>query len=231
MYRLLLLILLLPMAVIAMEEQRIQSPQSIQEAVKSFLQQQAEQMKGEVELGVDSIDPRLRLTQCDGLLEAFWPKGGRRIGMVTVGLRCDGQAPWSIYVRGKLAVYESVAVAARPLGRGERLKVGDIDMQRLDVSRLSGGYHSRAQDVIGMEIRRSVRAGMVLDRSVVRPPLLVSRGDRVSITASNSRVQVSMEGKALGSGARGELIEVQNLSSRQKLEAEVVAPGVVRVRM
>lgn len=231
MARLLLLILLLPMAAVAMSEQQIQSPQSIQEAVRDFLQRQAEQLNGDVEVGVDSIDPRLRLVQCDGPLQAFWPKGGRRTGVVTVGLGCEGQASWSIYVRGKLIVYESVAVAARPLGRGERLKAGDIEMQRQDVSRLSGGYHNQAKDVIGMEVRRSIRAGMVLDRSVVRPALLVSRGDRVSITASNSRVLVSMEGKALDSGARGELIEVENLSSRQKLEAEVVAPGVVRVRM
>lgn len=229
MYRWLLLMLMLPTAVFASEQ--VQSPQSLREAVAEFLQQQASEIKGDVEVGVDAVDPRLRLAACDGSLEAFWPKGGRRMGIVTVGLRCLGQTSWSIYLRGRLTVYETVAVAARPLGRGERLSVGDIEMQRQDVSRLSGGYHNRARDVVGMEVKRSIRAGMVLDRSVVRPPLLVSRGERVSITASNSRVQVSMEGKALDSGARGELIQVENLSSRQKLEAEVVAPGVVRVRM
>ena len=130
-----------------------------------------------------------------------------------------------------MLVYETVAVAARPLSRGERLSAADIDLQRQDVSRLSGGYQNSVDEVVGMEVRRSVRAGMVLNRSVIRPPILVNRGERVSITAANGTVHVSMEGKALASGARGELIEVVNLSSRNKLEAEVIAPGVVRVRM
>jgi flagellar basal body P-ring formation protein FlgA len=231
MYRMILLLLLLPLSTLAAQAPQVQTPQSMRLAVTEFLQHSAEQMKAETEVSVDPIDPRLRLVLCDGALEAYWPKGGKRVGSVTVGLRCQGQVSWSIYLRARLAVYETVAVAARPLGRGERLSVGDIELQRQDVSRLSGGYRTRIQDVVGMEVRRSVRAGIVLDRSVVKPPILVSRGERVSITASSGVVQVSMDGKALDSGARGELIEVLNLSSRQKLEAEVIAPGVVRVRM
>lgn len=231
MYRLILLLLLVPLGAFAAAAPPVQTPQSMRQAVTQFLQQSAHQMRGETEVSVDPIDPRLRLAQCDGALEAFWPKGGKRAGNLTVGLRCQGQVSWSIYLRAKLAVYETVAVAARPLGRGERLSAADIELQRQNVSSLSGGYHTHIKDVVGMEVRRSVRAGIVLDRSVVKPPILVSRGERVTITASSGVVQVSMDGKALDSGARGELIEVVNLSSRQKLEAEVVAPGVVRVRM
>jgi flagellar basal body P-ring formation protein FlgA len=232
MYRLILLLLFVPISVLAVDTPRVQTPQSIRQAVEKFLQQQAVQMKGDIEVSVAPIDPRLRLASCDdGQMESFWPKGGRRMGNVSVGLRCHGPVSWSIYVRGRLLVYETVAVAARPLSRGERLSAADIDLQRQDVSRLSGGYQNSVDDVVGMEVRRSVRAGMVLNRSVVRPPILVNRGERVSITAANGTVHVSMEGKALASGARGELIEVVNLSSRNKLEAEVIAPGVVRVRM
>ncbi len=231
MYRLIVLLLFFPLAALAMDASQVQTPQSMRKAVSQFLQQQAMQNKGDTEVSVDPIDPRLRLAQCDGALEPFWPKGGKRAGNITVGLRCQGQVSWSIYLRARLAVYETVAVAARPLGRGERLSTADVELHRQDISNLRGGYHTRIKDVAGMEVRRSVRAGIVLDRSVVKPPILVNRGERVSITASSGVVQVSMDGKALDSGARGELIEVVNLSSKQKLEAVVVAPGVVRVRM
>ena len=43
--------------------------------------------------------------------------------------------------------------------------------------------------------------------------------------------EVVTQGEALRAGAKGEVIEVKNLSSRQVVEAEVVSPGVVRVRM
>lgn len=231
MRRMVMLLLLAPVIALAVETPQVQTPHSMRMAAEAFLQQQAAEMKGEVEVSVDPVDPRLRLANCDGQIEGFWPKGGRRVGSVSVGLRCLGPVSWSVYLRGKLEVFETVAVAARPLGRGERLSAADIELQRQDVSHLSGGYHSSLDAVVGMEVRRSVRAGMVLNRSVIRPPILVNRGERVSITAANGAVQVSMEGKALASGARGELIEVVNTSSKTKLEAEVVAPGMVRVRM
>ena len=40
-----------------------------------------------------------------------------------------------------------------------------------------------------------------------------------------------MAGEALQDGAKGEMIRVRNLSSRQELQGEVVAPGLVRVPM
>lgn len=99
------------------------------------------------------------------------------------------------------------------------------------MTRLSGGYFSSLDEVTGMEVRRSVRVGTVLNHSMVKAPILIKRGEKVSITAITGSVSVRMEGKALSAGARGDVIQVQNLSSGQRIEAVVVSPGVVQVRM
>ena len=57
----------------------------------------------------------------------------------------------------------------------------------------------------------------------------MARGDRVRIQVAVGRVVASTEGVAAEAGAVGERIVVQNLSSREKLVAEVVSPGVVRI--
>lgn len=226
-----LLVLMLPLTLAAAESREVQSLASLKEAASRFLEQEATQMQGEVEVSVGRLDPRLRLAPCDQPLSGFWPRGGRKLGNVTVGIRCEGTASWSIYVRAKLSVYETVVVASRPLDRGSSLSPADVELLREDVTRLTSGYYSRIDDIVGMEVRRSVRAGMVLNRSLVKAPILIKRNEKVSITARTGSVEVRMEGKALDAGARGELIEVLNLSSKQKIEAEVIAVGVVRVRM
>ena len=66
---------------------------------------------------------------------------------------------------------------------------------------------------------------------MVRAAIAVRRGERVSILATTAALQVRMEGEALSDGAIGEIIRVRNLSSRQEIEAQVVGPGQVQVRM
>jgi len=214
----------------AEQPEGIQSLASIKQAAKAFLSEQTATMDGEVEVSIGRLDPRLRLRQCAQPLNGFWPKGARKIGNVTVGIRCDGAQSWSIYTRGKVSVFDNVVVASRPLGRGGVLGAADVELRREDLTGLSGGYFSQVAEVTGMELRRSVRVGTVLNRSMLKAPVLIRRGEKVTITADNGSVAVRMEGKALSAGAKGDVITVQNLSSGQRVEAEVVAPGRVKVR-
>lgn len=227
----LLLCIALPAVGQTAPEREVEPLDSLREAARAFLESEAAQMQGEIEVSIGRIDPRLRLARCDRPIEGFWPRGGRKMGSVTVGVRCDGEVSWSIYVRAKLAVYETVVATSRPLNRGGRVAASDVELLREDVTRLSSGYYTRTEDVVGMEVRRSVRAGMVLNRSLVKAPIMIKRGETVVIIADTGSVQVRMEGKALDAGAKGEIIEVLNRSSKQRLEAEVVSPGVVQVRM
>lgn len=209
----------------------VQSLDSIREAANRFLEQEAATMKGEVEVSVGRLDSRLRLARCERPLTTFWPKGGRKMGNITVGVSCEGTVDWSIYVRASVAVFDEIVVAGRPLSRGSKVAPGDVELLRQDLTRLTSGYYSSLEEVVGMELRRPVRTGTVLSRSMLKQPILIRRGEKVSINAVTGSVRVRMEGKALESGARGELIQVENLSSGQKVEAEVIGPGVVRVRM
>ncbi|MGM0594022.1 MAG: flagellar basal body P-ring formation chaperone FlgA [Pseudomonadota bacterium] len=213
------------------EARSIQPLDSIREAARQFLEQEGERLSGEVEVAVGRIDSRLRLARCDQPLSTEWPKGGRQSGTVSIRVACRGEVNWSIYVQGTIAVYDQVVVASRPLSRGSMLRPGDVELRREDMTRLNRGYFSSVDEVVGMEARRSLRAGMVLSPSQIEPPIVIRRGEKVSIRAQTGVVEVEMEGKALADGARGELIPVENLSSGQKIEAEVVGPGIVQVRL
>jgi flagella basal body P-ring formation protein FlgA len=209
----------------------MQELESIRNAVQLFVEANVDTRLGEVEVTVGQLDSRLRLTQCELPLEAYFPNNVRPLGNITVGIRCEGVKPWSLMVQTRIQQFIDVVVAARPLGRNIILDTADMQLTRTDISRLNGGYYATLQEVRGMVLKRPVTAGTVFSTAMLQPAILIKRGEKVIISAETDSLQVRMEGVALQEGAKGELIEVKNLSSKQVIEAEVLSPGVVRVRM
>lgn len=209
-----------------------QSLEGIRAEVQAFLEQQtAEGYTNAPTVEVGSVDPRLRLPACTGPLEAFLPRGGRLVGHVTVGVRCAAPKAWTLYVQATVRPMAHVVVAGRALSRGVELGPDDVELQERDLSRLTGGYITDLDSVFGMKLRRSVRAGLPLNESLLQAPLAIRRGERVTILARSGELEVRMEGEATTDGAQGQVIRVRNLSSRREIEAVVVAPGLVEVRM
>jgi flagella basal body P-ring formation protein FlgA len=208
----------------------IQPLGSVRDAVARFLQEQTTNLSGSPRIEVGALDPRLRLALCEQPLEAFFPASARTQGNVTVGVRCSGSSPWSIYVPARVQVYDRVIVAARPLSRGSVLKAGDLDIAELDVTSLAGGYFSESQQAVGMSLRRNVQLGTALGPGLVELPKVIRRGERVQIVARVHGMQVTMDGEALEDGAKGDRIRVRNRSSKRNVEGLVAGPGIVEVR-
>lgn len=222
-----ILLTLLSLPVAAAE---LQSLDSIRRAAQLFIEAQLEEAPGESEVRVSALDSRLRLARCELPLRADLPSHATPLGKVTVAVRCDGARPWSLMVPVVVSRYAEVLVAARPLGRGHQLQPQDLRWSRADLSRLRG-YYRDLQALQGLMLRRNVKAGTVLTAVMVKPALLIHRGERVTIAAQGSGIAIRMEGEAMQAGARGALIKVRNLSSRRVIEAEVVSAGTVRVRL
>ena len=209
----------------------VQPLESIRDAVRLFAEANVDNTLGETVVKVGKLDRRLRLSKCEEPLEAYFPNNVKPLGNITVGIRCEGVKPWSLLVQTQIKQFIDVVVAARPLGRKLTLGSDDIKLLRTDISRLSSGYYGSLLEAKGMVLSRSVKAGTVLTTVMLKPAILIKRGEKVIIRAETGSIQVRMEGQALQAGAKGEMIEVKNLSSKQVIEAEVVSPGVVRVRM
>lgn len=169
-----------------------------------------------------ALDARLRLQRCDGVLEAFRPPGGRTTGNTTVGVRCTGSQRWKLYVPVRVEARAQVLVARRPLARGTRLDAADLVQAEHDLTSLPYGYFRDLAALTGRELRRPVGAGTVILPSMVAEPQLVRRGQTVVLSARQSGVQISMQGRALADGALQQRIRVENLSSGRVIE------GVVR---
>ena len=107
----------------------------------------------------------------------------------------------------------------------------DLKLAEQDVARLRRGYYHSVKQVLGKKMKRRLKEGGILEPSQLLVPHAVKRGSEVTILADTAVVQVRMSGKAVSNGAIGDLVKVVNHSSKRKIEARVVAPGVVKVAM
>lgn len=210
----------------------IQSHSSIQNAAESFmLDKVRENYDREAGVKTGHLDSRLRLAECNAPLEAFQPDGGRTLGNTTVGVRCTGSQPWTLYVPVKVSIQESVVVAARPLQKGSRLKQQDLKLVERDLAVLRSGYYSNILEVLGKQISRTVNMGTAITTQMVKDPLQIKRGQIIDLIAKTGGLHVQMKGKALASGSNGERIQVRNMSTERLIEGVVLSATTVLVNM
>lgn len=224
-----LLILLLFGATQSIAEQRVQSTNSIRQAAVNFLTSKVQQEQDRFDIKVASLDNRLRLPACPQDLDVFLQSGGIRNGSASIGVRCQGDKPWTVYTSAIIKHFENIVVLTRPLERGAVITPADLTMDIREVSRVNGHYFTALDQAVAKQAKRPMLAGTVLTDSLVDAVKLVKKGQHVTIIAKSSAIDIRMTGKALGNGSAGERVRVRNDKSRRIVEGIVAAPGVVRV--
>ena len=202
----------------------IQPLETLASTVHGFLTQR--HRGDEATVRVDPPDRRLRLALCTGPLEAFLPPGARGLGNTTVGVRCANPA-WTVYLSARVQVYDQVLVAARYLQRGAVLSGADLTRERRDLTTLHGGYLTDPQRALGLELRRSLQPGTVIAPRTLEAPLMVRRGEQVTLSTTLDGLVVTAAGTALGDGALGERLRVR--APGRVVEGTVIGPRQVDV--
>ena len=185
------------------------------------------------EISVSRLDPRLRLALCpEDAISAQLESPAVPVGRVTVRISCDSrETPWRLFVPATVDLFQQVVIATRPLQRDTVIGAADITLRERNLGQISGGYLLQPEQAIGMRVRRPITADAILSPNQLEQDEAVKRGDRVVITATNSRVAVRMPGEALESGSIGTQIRVRNTRSDRVVRARVTAPGQVEVSM
>jgi flagella basal body P-ring formation protein FlgA len=209
----------------------VQDHQSIQEAARRHVLKQLSNTREGVTLSVGRLDSRLQLARCKTPLKTFSPPGKRRSAKQTIGVRCSGEQPWTLYVPVTVRVQKMVLVASRGLPRGSIIGADDIRIEERDIKRLHRGYLSDPERVLGKTLKRTVQENSVILPGQVALPRAIKRGSEVVILGTSGALTVRMTGKALASGSKGDRIRVLNKSSKRKVEAIIIAPGVVQVTL
>ncbi|MGB1174143.1 MAG: flagellar basal body P-ring formation protein FlgA [Gammaproteobacteria bacterium] len=223
-------VLLTGLGVVAPTLAETQSISSIAATAARVAQARAEGQGYErVSVAVRPIDARLRLTQCGSPLTVLPTVAKRALGQTSVGIRCSGPEPWTIYARATVSAIITVPTLNTSLSRGTLIGEGDITVTERSVTQDLVGFATRSVDIVGREIRRDMAAGQLLRSSDLVSPKIIERGQTVDLIAQAAGLSVNMQGKSLGRGGVGDRVLVKNLSSGKRVEGLVLASGSILV--
>jgi flagella basal body P-ring formation protein FlgA len=141
----------------------------------------------------------------------------------------EGMNPIDTRIGGRVEEMVEAPVALTRLLPDTVLRPDDVRMARVRTSVLQNEVARTVEQVIGMQLHRPVAAGQPLRLADLTRPPLVQRGSTVQIELTSTGLSVTGQAVALDSGAGGDKIRVQNMTSHAYLFAQVIGPGQVRV--
>lgn len=209
----------------------------LRQLVQQYMQGQTDNLlarygkQSRLQIGVINVDQRLFVPDCPQppALSSAEQTGNQ--SRLNVQVSCAGGVNWSVYVPVEIAVFRPVVTLANPLPRNAAISAADVQLTELDITRIGGPYLTRPEDAIGMSLKRQLNAGVAITSDQLLPPLLIRRGDAVTITAESDGLTVHMPGVALTDGRRGEQIRIKNSNSAKVVDAQVIEAGMVAVAM
>lgn len=203
-----------------------QDPETIRRAALAFLQQQIAGLPGKTTATVTTAFPR-GLAACT-TLEPFLPTGARLWGRTTVGVRCAGERPWTVYLQAKVAVQATYYVAARQIAPGEPLSAADLVARDGDLTVLPLAVITDPAQAIGATALARISAGLPLRQDMLKSAASVSAGQTVRVVAAGPGFTISAEGSVLANAAPGQSVRVR-MAAGQIVTAIVKDAGTVEI--
>lgn len=121
-----------------------------------------------------------------------------------------------------------IVVPAHDIARGDVIGESDLTYATVDGNALMSGVPTKMEEVKGMQARRVLSAGQPFRSDDVRRPIVVTKGQTVTMQFSAPGVELTAMGRAMGEGGIGDTVTIQNPASFRMVAATVIAPGVVR---
>ncbi|MBC8745417.1 MULTISPECIES: flagellar basal body P-ring formation chaperone FlgA [Paraburkholderia] len=205
-----------------------QDPEAIHASALAFLQQQAVGLPGKVDITVAPAFPR-GLAACTSL-EPFMPTGARLWGRLTVGVRCAGERPWTIYLQARIALHATYYLAARAMAPGEVLTAADLVARDGDLTGLPQAIVTDPSQAVGSVSLVRIAGGMPLRRDMLKSASAVAIGQTVRVVAAGDGFSISSEGSAMNNASPGQQVRVKTANG-QIISGIVKDGGTVEIQM
>jgi flagella basal body P-ring formation protein FlgA len=121
-----------------------------------------------------------------------------------------------------------IVVPAHDIARGDTISDGDLTYTTVDGAALMSGVPTKIDEVKGMQARRMLSAGQPFRSDDVRKPIVIAKGDTVTMQFIVPGVELTAMGRAMSEGGIGDSVTIQNPASYRMISGIVTAPGTVR---
>lgn len=120
-------------------------------------------------------------------------------------------------------------VARRAVSRDAEFSESDVAWTEGLITDLAIEPLPTLGDVVASRSRRAVAEGEIVSATLLRRPVAVRAGEPVAMTIRSGAIVARGVGRAVNSGAIGDVIRVLRPGSRQPSQARIIAPAAVEI--
>jgi flagella basal body P-ring formation protein FlgA len=188
------------------------------------------------DMKIELLNRRLSLDAATGPGAAFEIQSlnyDRRDGAVvaTLALNSGADATTPVEIRGVVYRTARVPVLSRPLRHGQVIGEEDIAWKDMRAGTVDTNIAIDLDAVVGKTPRTALRAGEPLRRTELMAPVVVAKGELVTMMLAAPQMMLTAQGRATENGANGQVIKVENTRSKMAVEAVVIGPNRVAVHL
>jgi flagella basal body P-ring formation protein FlgA len=132
-------------------------------------------------------------------------------------------------IQGKVEAGLDMPVLTRAFRTGDIATDEDVMFVRVPQSSVQRGALTSAADVVGFSAKRQLRAGVALRAGDFEKPVIVRKGDAVTMVFRMPGIELTTRGKAMSNGGLGDTVPVVNVQSHKQVEAVITGSGSVTV--
>jgi flagella basal body P-ring formation protein FlgA len=122
-----------------------------------------------------------------------------------------------------------VPVPVRPIARDEVVAADAVHWIEMRADRVPANALTDDTQIVGQQARRALKADAVVRATDMRTPVIVTKGEVITMSYAIPGVQLTDRGRALENGGQDQIIRIVNLTSNRTISAQVAGPGLVRV--
>ncbi len=124
-----------------------------------------------------------------------------------------------------------VVVASTAIAKGALIAASEVRLEPAASPEIeAAGFHS-LEDVLGKEALRPIPAGAVLEPELLRTPVLVRRGEVISVYVRSPAVRIRTTARAQDDGGLGDTIAVESLLNRARFTVRITGPREAEVAL
>jgi flagella basal body P-ring formation protein FlgA len=205
--------------------------QEIREVVSAFVTTRTAGMGWDVHIRRITISDALKLPEGIVDYEIIAPQQWEGWGNLNIAVlaRQKDRVVRNIPVRIDVEAFTDAVVALHQIERGSSIMAADVVLQKREITYNFNLAARTIAEVIGKKARTTLRANQPVRTDQIERAPLIKSGQMVTIIAENGVLKISVTGLAHSSGAEGDIIRVQNLTSLKEIPAKVIDASTVQV--
>lgn len=132
-------------------------------------------------------------------------------------------------VEGRIQLMVEAPHLARNLPEGTILSPDDVELRMVPLAYAETNGIVALDDLVGKQLRRQIRAGVVLRPNDISAPELITRNQTVTVLYQQGALTLTTRGQALNSASLDQPVRVLNTMTNKVLQGTATANGAVVV--